>query len=297
MIDRAALFGTPASHSRIGGTIRPSSNTLVAWLGIEPGTAPPMSSWWPKACTNATTFSHRAEDRHRDAEVGQVADPALGAVDVVVEEDVALAHLLDREVAGDGVDERGVRAAGQLAQQPVVDARAEVVGVADHRAAAGARDGGLHLHLHAGQRALHDLDQHGVGARPGVRGQRPERELGGCAPAHASLLVTMRLRYSSTRTSKPGWIGTVDPNSSTITGPVTLAPGAQVAARDDRGLDVPGLRVEADGPCRGFEARSLALLAPQTTRGRWISGLVIGPMPDTRRFTHSTCCEASPEKS
>ena len=56
MIDRAALFGTPASHSRIGGTIRPSSNTLVAWLGIDPGTAPPMSSWWPKACTNATTF-------------------------------------------------------------------------------------------------------------------------------------------------------------------------------------------------------------------------------------------------
>ena len=37
MIDSAALLGTPASHSRIGGTIRPSSNTLVAWLGIEPG--------------------------------------------------------------------------------------------------------------------------------------------------------------------------------------------------------------------------------------------------------------------
>ena len=79
------------------------------------------------------------EDRHRDAQVGQVPDAALGAVDVVVEEDVALAHLLDREVAGDRVHERGVRAAGELAQQPVVDAGAEVVGVADHRAAAGAR--------------------------------------------------------------------------------------------------------------------------------------------------------------
>ncbi len=55
MIVSAAWFGTPSSHSRIGGTIRPSSNTLVAWLGIEPGTAPPMSSWWPNACTNATT--------------------------------------------------------------------------------------------------------------------------------------------------------------------------------------------------------------------------------------------------
>ncbi len=55
MIVRTAWFGTPASRSLIGGTIRPSSKTLVAWLGIEPGTAPPMSSWWPNACTNATT--------------------------------------------------------------------------------------------------------------------------------------------------------------------------------------------------------------------------------------------------
>ena len=37
MIVSAARLGTPASHSRIGGTISPSSNTLVAWLGIEPG--------------------------------------------------------------------------------------------------------------------------------------------------------------------------------------------------------------------------------------------------------------------
>ena len=55
MIDRAALLGTPASQSRIGGTIRPSSKTLVACEGIDPGTAPPMSSWWPNACTKATT--------------------------------------------------------------------------------------------------------------------------------------------------------------------------------------------------------------------------------------------------
>ncbi len=55
MIASAARLGTPASHSLIGGTIRPSSKTLVAPEGIEPGTAPPMSSWWPKACTNATT--------------------------------------------------------------------------------------------------------------------------------------------------------------------------------------------------------------------------------------------------
>ena len=48
-------FGTPASYSFTGGTIRPSWNADVALLGIEPGTMPPMSSWWPNACTNATT--------------------------------------------------------------------------------------------------------------------------------------------------------------------------------------------------------------------------------------------------
>jgi hypothetical protein len=55
MMLSAARLGTPASHNRIGGTIRPSSNTLVAFDGIDPGTAPPMSSWCPNAWTNATT--------------------------------------------------------------------------------------------------------------------------------------------------------------------------------------------------------------------------------------------------
>ena len=54
MIRSAAALGTPWSHSLIGGTISPSSNTEVADDGIEPGTAPPMSSWWPKAWTKAT---------------------------------------------------------------------------------------------------------------------------------------------------------------------------------------------------------------------------------------------------
>ena len=55
MIRSAAELGTPASQSLIGGTERPSSKTVRALLGIEPGTAPPMSSWWPNAWTNATT--------------------------------------------------------------------------------------------------------------------------------------------------------------------------------------------------------------------------------------------------
>ena len=37
MMLSAARLGTPASQSRIGGTIRPSSKTLVALDGIEPG--------------------------------------------------------------------------------------------------------------------------------------------------------------------------------------------------------------------------------------------------------------------
>ena len=39
MIRSADRLGTPASHSLIGGTISPSSKTLVAALGIDPGTA------------------------------------------------------------------------------------------------------------------------------------------------------------------------------------------------------------------------------------------------------------------
>ena len=63
MIFSAASLGTPASQSRIGGTMRPSSNTDVAVEGIEPGTAPPMSSWCPNACTNATTVGPSSPSR------------------------------------------------------------------------------------------------------------------------------------------------------------------------------------------------------------------------------------------
>src|SRR3712207_4303886 len=55
MIVNAASLRTPRSHSLIGGTISPPSNTDVAADGIEPGTAPPMSSWWPNAWMKATT--------------------------------------------------------------------------------------------------------------------------------------------------------------------------------------------------------------------------------------------------
>ena len=132
-----------------------------------------MSSWWPNACTNATT-SPVVVHRHGDAQIGQVADAALGLIDVVVEEDVAGLHRLDGEVADDRLDERGVRAARQLAAVSVVDAGSEVAGLADHRRAGGALDGGFDLGLGGGERALDDLDDdridHGLRARsPGCR--------------------------------------------------------------------------------------------------------------------------------
>src|SRR5215218_8332910 len=127
-----------------------------------------------------------------------MADAALGEVDVVVEVDVAGAHRREREVAHDRVHERRVRAPGELAQLAVVDPRAEVVLVADHRRPRRAADRLLDLGLDRGERALHDLDEDRVDHR-----------------------ATTTLPSSSTRAVKPGWIGSVDPNSSITAGPST----------------------------------------------------------------------------
>ena len=254
-----------------------------------------MSSWWPKAWTKATTASPLGEDRHRHAQVGQVADAALGAVDVVVEEHVALAHLLEREVARDGVHERGVGAAGELAQQPVVDAGAEVVRVADHRAAAGAPDRGLDLHLDAGQRALDDLDQHRVGARAGVVGEASRRGTGWapCGSCVASR-VTMMLRKSSMRAAKPGWSGhrgaelLDDRRARDRRGP---AAGRGATAPACRRTRPPASKQTGLDPASS-RSRALPATVPAASTPLRISGRWIGPMPETRRLTHSTCWRA-----
>ena len=96
-----------------GGTISPSWCALVAWDGIEPGTAP------ADVVVVAERLDERdhpvlltgIEDRHRHAEVREVADPALRLVDVVVEVDVAGPHRLEREVPHHRLDEGRVRAA------------------------------------------------------------------------------------------------------------------------------------------------------------------------------------------
>ncbi len=109
------------------------------------------------------------EDGHGHAEVGQVADPALRLVHVVVEVDVPGPHRLDGEVAHDGLDEGRVRAPRELPAAPVVDAGPEVARLPDHRRAGGPLDGGLDLRLDRGQRPLHDLEDDGVGLDPRTR--------------------------------------------------------------------------------------------------------------------------------
>ena len=214
MIFNAASLGMPASHSRIGGTISPSSNTLVACEGIEPGTAPPMSSWWPNACTNATTVAV-VEDRHGDAQVGQVPDAALGQVDVVVEEHVTGAHRLHRIVAHHRLDQRRVRPAGELAQPAVVDAGPEVVRVADHRRARGAPDRGLHLLLDRGQATLRRSPA--APDRP-----RPRRRPRSHQPTGWSTPGSSRPGCPAVDGgAKPGCSGTVEPYSSMTAGPAT----------------------------------------------------------------------------
>ena len=89
-------------------------------------------------------------DGHGDAQVGQVPDPALGLVDVVVEEDVAGLDGRDREIAHDRLYQGRVRPSGQLAAVPVVDASAKVARLTDHRRARGPLDRRLDLRLRRG---------------------------------------------------------------------------------------------------------------------------------------------------
>jgi hypothetical protein len=148
------------------------------------------------------------EHRDGDAQVRQVPDAALRQVDVVVEVDVARPHRREREIAHHRMHERRVRAPGELAQPPVVDPGPEVVLVADHRRARGAPDRLLHLGLDRRQRALHDLHEHGIDHRR-----------------------TTTFPNSSTLASKPGWIGSVEPNSWITAGPVTTSPARRSSRR------------------------------------------------------------------
>ena len=154
------------------------------------------------------------------------------------------------------------------------------------------RDRGLHLHLDAGQRALDDLDQHRVGARARVVGEVAERELrwapGGSSAGslvrgddqvavvvdaggeagvqrhgRAELLDDRRARRRRARRAGP---------AASSTGVSTYPSSASKQTGRRAGLEA-SLRSRLDR--RGSTSR---------ISGRWI-----GPMPVTRRFTHSTC--------
>ena len=188
--------------------------------------------------------------RHGDAQIGQVTDAALGTVNVVVEEHVAGPHLRHGEVARDGVNERGVRPARELAQQPIVNAGTEVVRVANHWAATGSCDRGFDFALDAGEGSLDDLDEHRVRTGTGVCGEEAVRELRGDQPrVHQDSRVTIRLRRSSTRTANPGCSGTVDRTPPGLLGRADLA-AAQIGSPVHRCLDVPVRGVEAHRSAR-----------------------------------------------
>src|SRR5262249_27280093 len=120
--------------------------------------------------------------------------PTLGAVDVVVEEHVTRPHRLEREIAHDRLHERRVRAAGELAAPPVVDPRAEIARLADHRRARRALDRGLDLGFHRGERALDDLDDDRIDRGPGLR----------AASHYTAPRVRIRLPKRSASTRCPG---------------------------------------------------------------------------------------------
>ena len=173
-----------------------------------------------------------------------MADAALGLVDVVVEEDVALGISSSGKSRAIGCTsaeyDRPVRRSGGRGSRRGSRARRGSSG-----SGSCCRDGGLDLHLDAGERALDDLDEDRVDARPlgrepvavlvgvgrpaGFTGASVAGWAWGAVVVWVASLVT-RLPIASTRTVKPGWTGTVEPNSSMIAGPENVSPARRSGA-------------------------------------------------------------------
>ena len=97
------------------------------------------------------------KNRNGAAQIGQVADRALGEIGVVHQEDVARLHGLGRKVAHHRVRHRRIGAPGQLAAIAVEQPDAVIVRFADHRRARGALDGVFDFRFDRIERALDDL--------------------------------------------------------------------------------------------------------------------------------------------
>ncbi len=97
------------------------------------------------------------------------------------------------------------------------------------------------------------------------------------------------------RAVKPGCSGTVEPNSSMIAGPTTTVPGDR-SGRQSTGVSTYPSPASKQTCLTVVEVRAERASKPPSgvflISGRWI-----GPMPETRRLTHSTCWVGSPEKS
>src|SRR5262249_43414542 len=140
----------------------------------------------------------------------------------------------------------------------------EIVRVADHRGPRGTPDRGLHLLLDGGEGPLDDLQHDRVHAHR----------------------VTTRLPSGSTRAVKPGCSGTVEPYSSMTAGPATTSPGPRSARWSTCASTYPSSKYTGRTPGRA---------GPVPTMGR-SEGRRIGPIPVTRRLTHSTCCSGRSRK-
>src|SRR5690606_6255286 len=182
-------------------------------------------------------------------------------------------HRLQREVADDGMDQRRVRPPGELAEAAVVDARAEVVRVADHRGAGRAGDGRLDLAFHGRERPLDDLQEDRVrhSLHGSFQGLTP---FGGSQPLHApASLVTPVARPSLPTLLSPADARLLTVSKASLRSALTAALRAGV-----RGDDEVAVAVEFRGEARVQRARRAELLDDGGAPDRLAGGEPLPPV-------------------
>ena len=175
------------------------------------------------------------KDRHRAAEIGQMADAAFGEIGVVHQEHVAGLHGVRRKIAHHRVRHRRIGAAGQLAAIAVEQADAKscasrIIGVRAVRSIAYSISASIELSVPSticstiGSTSRASRTRRG---RPGMRRWN--------ASVHHEVLLRLttgritRMPCGSTSSACPGNTTVVEPNSSTTAGPSTRAPGGSDA--------------------------------------------------------------------
>ena len=157
----SASLTFPASYSLTGGNHqallidirrrqrhaagRDAANILDVAVALDPGDDPVFP-----------------EHRHVHADIGQVGDPAVRAIDVVVEHDVALTNAVGAEDLVDRIDRRGERDAADGIALGVVDGNPEIVLFPHHRRHRRALDSRLDLCDRRLDAAFDDFQRNGV---------------------------------------------------------------------------------------------------------------------------------------